>query len=206
MFTKWIAMRTHLTHPAPTTGLELTPLVKEWLTCTPMMWYVDKAFFTQSFCLLTTDRQLCDDCFVQMLYTKVTSEFLADTDHADYLVDQLQDIADVCNTSIPAITTRATITWDSAPAPTPTAITTTPPPASTTCVAGQGQTLSSGTGCDALSQKYGIATGDLEAISGSDACSISKTSCYPSPCSLQQVAAGATWLVRCVDKIIGMYC
>jgi hypothetical protein len=149
-----------------------------------------------SLCLmLTTNQQLCDDCFVQMLYTKVTSEFLADSDHADYLVGQLQDIADVCNTSIPAITTRASISWDQAPAPTPVdaTTTTTAAPATTTCAAGQGQTLSSGTGCDALSQKYGITTGDLEAISGSDSCSISKASCYPLACSLQQVASGATW-------------
>jgi hypothetical protein len=161
-----------------------------------MMWYVDKdPVIKASLCtsMLTIYQQLCDDCFVQMLYTKVTSEFLADTDHADYLVDQLQDIADVCNTSIPAITTRATISWDLAPAPTPTTTTTTPAPPSTTCAGGQGQTLSSGIGCDALSQKYGIATGDLEAISGSDVCSISKASCYPSACSLQQVASGATW-------------
>jgi hypothetical protein len=128
-----------------------------------------------------------------MLYTKVTSEFLADTAHADYLVDQLQDIADVCNTSIPAITTRASTSWDLAPAPTPSNTTTTAAPATTSCAAGQGQTLSSGTGCDALSQKYGITTGDLEAISGSDVCSILKVSCYPLACSLQQVASGATW-------------
>jgi hypothetical protein len=131
-----------------------------------------------------------------MLYTKVTSEFLPDTDHADYLVGQLQDIADVCNTSIPAITTRATISWDSAPAPTPNSTTTTQPPATTTCAAGQGQTLSSGTGCEVLSQKYGISTGDLEAISGSDVCSISTASCFPLACSLQQIGTGATWYVR----------
>jgi hypothetical protein len=81
-----------------------------------------------------------------MLYTKVTSEFLADTDHADYLVDQLQDIADVCNTSIPAITTRASTSFDLAPAPTPSNTTTVVPPSTTTCAAGQGQTLSIGTG------------------------------------------------------------
>ena len=143
--------------------------------------------------MLTTNHQLCDDCFVQMLYTKVTSEFFADTDHADYLVGQLQDIADVCNTSIPAITTRASTSWDLAPAPTPTSTTTTTPPAATSCAAGQGQTLSSGTGCDTLSQKYGITTGDLEAISGSDTCSISTTSCFPLGCSLQRIASGATW-------------
>jgi hypothetical protein len=143
--------------------------------------------------MLTTNNQLCDDCFVQLLCTRVTSEFLADTENADYLVDQLQDVVDVCNTSIPAITTRAPITWDLAPAPTPSNTTTTSPPATTTCAAGQGQTLSSGTGCDALFQKYGITTGDLEAISGSDDCSISEASCYPLACSLQQVACVATW-------------
>ncbi|KAF2649567.1 carbohydrate-binding module family 50 protein [Lophiostoma macrostomum CBS 122681] len=134
---------------------------------------------------------LCDDCFVQMLYTKVTSEFLTDTDHADYLVGQLQDIADVCNTSIPAITTRAAVSWDSASAPTLTTTTTTAA-APTSCAAGQGQTLSSGSGCDALSKKYGITTGDLIAISGSNTCSISSALCFPLSCSLQQIVSGAT--------------
>lgn len=129
-----------------------------------------------------------------MLYNRVISPFLPDTDYSDYLVDQLQDIADVCSTSIPNITTRAVITWDSASAPTwglPTSTTTTvAPPASTTCA---GQTLGSATGCDALALKYGLTTGDLQAISGSDVCAISSPLCFPASCTLRKTGAGDTW-------------
>lgn len=130
-----------------------------------------------------------------MLYNRVTSPFLADTDHADYLVEQLQDIADICSTYIPDITTRASVSWDAAPAPTaafPTT-TTTGPSTSTSCVAGQGQTISSGSGCDALSLEYGLTTGDLQVISGSDTCAISTTLCFPASCTLLKIASGATW-------------
>jgi hypothetical protein len=175
------------------TGQELILLTSEWLICIPMMWCVTEAVTYQYGPNADLNLQLCDDCFVQMLYTKVTSEFLADTDHADYLVDQLQDIADVCNTSIPAITTRASTSFDLAPGPTPSNTTTVVPPSTTTCAAGQGQTLSIGTGCDTLSQQHGLTTGDLEAITGSDLCSISSASCFPFACSLQQVPSNATW-------------
>ncbi|KAK1972915.1 hypothetical protein LY78DRAFT_154628 [Colletotrichum sublineola] len=37
------------------------------------------------------------DCFINQLYTRLTSIFLPDTDHSDYLVDQIFDIQDVCN-------------------------------------------------------------------------------------------------------------
>ena len=138
--------------------------------------------------------QLCDDCFIQMLYQRVTSPFLIDSDYADYLVDQLQDIGDVCNTSIPAITVRAPQTFPPAPPLTSIAFTTTstsPLPTSTVCA---GQTINqSGSTCDALSQTYGLTTGDLQAISGSDTCTVSTALCFPAACKLMQVPSGATW-------------
>lgn len=142
---------------------------------------------------LYTDDLLCDDCFIQMLYQRVTSPFLIDSDYADYLVDQLQDIGDVCNTSIPAITVRAPQTFPPAPPLTSIAFTTTstsPLPTSTVCA---GQTINqSESTCDALSQTYGLTTGDLQAISGSDTCTILTALCFPAACKLMQVPSGAT--------------
>lgn len=50
-------------------------------------------------------------------------------------------------------------------------------------------------GCDALSQKYGVTTGDLQTITGSDTCAISGSVCLPAKCTLKQVGSGATWFV-----------
>lgn len=57
--------------------------------------------------MLTDEVQLCSDCFVQMMHHRLSSPYLPDTDHSDYLVEQFQDIQDVCSTSMPALTTRA---------------------------------------------------------------------------------------------------
>ncbi|KAK8097735.1 uncharacterized protein PG998_013221 [Apiospora kogelbergensis] len=56
---------------------------------------------------LYDDDTLCNDCFIEMLYQRVTSSLLSDEDHSDYLVDQLQDIGDICSTSIRDFTLRA---------------------------------------------------------------------------------------------------
>ena len=41
-----------------------------------------------------------------MMYARVTSEFLPDTDHSDYLVGEFQDIQSVCQTSVGPVATR----------------------------------------------------------------------------------------------------
>lgn len=41
------------------------------------------------------------------MHQRLASPYLPDTDHSDYLVEQFQDIQDVCTTSMPALTTRA---------------------------------------------------------------------------------------------------
>ncbi|KAJ0274232.1 hypothetical protein CBS470a_011879 [Colletotrichum nupharicola] len=56
---------------------------------------------------LYDDDLLCSECFLNMLYRRVTSEFLPDTDHSDYLVGEFQDIQLVCQTSIGPLATRS---------------------------------------------------------------------------------------------------
>lgn len=139
--------------------------------------------------------KLCDNCFISMLYAKVTSPYLGDSDQSDFLVAQLQDIGDVCNVTIPDITVRALPSYISAPSLTSidfaaTATSTiSSPAASTTC---DGQIISSGSGCTALSAKYGLTTGDLQKLSGSDTCVISASTCFPAACTLQTVPEGST--------------
>ncbi|ORY11047.1 hypothetical protein BCR34DRAFT_614845 [Clohesyomyces aquaticus] len=139
---------------------------------------------------LYSDDILCSNCFIRMLYNRVTSTYLSDTDHSEYLVNQLQDIANVCSTSIPDITVRALPTYD--PIPTTASSPTSSPPAAPTC---SGQTLSSASapvGCNAISTKYGVTTGDLQALTDSDTCAISGSICVPKGCGLKQVQSGDT--------------
>ncbi|KAK1579648.1 LysM domain-containing protein [Colletotrichum navitas] len=56
---------------------------------------------------LYDDDLLCSECFLNMMYRRVTSEFLPDTDHSDYLVSEFQDIQSVCQTSVGPLATRA---------------------------------------------------------------------------------------------------
>lgn len=163
---------------------------------------VDKAIF-----------QLCDDCFIKILYQRVTSPYLADSDYSDYLVDQLQDIGDVCSTSLPDIILREPQTYPAATPISSIAFTTTSTSAASTSTECGGQTISSlkkrspqihgraveerdagaASTCDMLSNKYGLTTGDLQGISGSTDCTITNALCFPAPCELIQVPSGATW-------------
>ena len=148
-----------------------------------------------------------------MLYTHVTSQFLPDSDHSDYLVNQLQDIGDVCSMAIPNITVRALPSYDVAPpttiVPIGSSLTTSSVVASPTCT-GQMITASAQKrarevhhwpmearqnppGCDALSIRYGVTTGDLQTITQSDTCAISGSVCLPAACRLQQIPDQTTW-------------
>lgn len=56
---------------------------------------------------LYPDEMLCSDCFIKLFGLRLSSDYLPDSDHSDYLVAQFQDIQDVCSTSVGAISTRA---------------------------------------------------------------------------------------------------
>ena len=55
---------------------------------------------------LYPDSMLCSDCFIQLFNLRLSSDYLPDHDYSDYLVDQYQDIQDVCSTTVGAISTR----------------------------------------------------------------------------------------------------
>jgi hypothetical protein len=58
---------------------------------------------------LYDDTILCSECFMKLFYEKLGSDFLPDSDHSDYLVDQFQDIQDVCSTTIGNVSTKASL-------------------------------------------------------------------------------------------------
>lgn len=124
-----------------------------------------------------------------MLYYRVTSNYLPDADYSEYLVDQLQDIADVCSTSIPDVTLRELPTYDTIPT-----VTSSPTSAApvATC---SGQIISSASapvGCDAISTKYGVTTGNIQSATNNDSCTFSSSICLPLGCGLIQTKSGDT--------------
>ncbi|KAI0476399.1 hypothetical protein GGR56DRAFT_468019 [Xylariaceae sp. FL0804] len=149
---------------------------------------------------LYSDDILCNNCFVNQLYARVTSPFLPDADHSDYLVDQLFDIQDICNVTLPEFTVRLLDYYDAAPPLTSTdfgtgattTTTTTSAPAATTTCAGQSITESSGKTCDTLSTTYGVSTGSLRYFSNSDTCDTSAGACLPAACQLRQIESDET--------------
>jgi hypothetical protein len=63
---------------------------------------------------LYSDEMLCSDCFVQLFHLRLSSNYLPDDDYSDYLVEQFQDIQDVCSTTVGAISTRFFAGYNSA--------------------------------------------------------------------------------------------
>lgn len=104
----------------------------------------------------------------------INSPFLPDTDYSDFMIDQYQDIQDVCNFTVtgPLVAIR-------------------PPPdtdpnqnytAPTGC---SGQQINvNGESCDSLSANYGVTTGDLEAAANSTDCSTATTLCLLLSCNV----------------------
>lgn len=130
------------------------------------------------------------------MWYRINSAFLPDTDHSDWLIEQYQDILDICQVELPETIIRSLP--DYAPAPNVTYL-----PPGTDPVSGTnsseypgnctGQTFSaSDAGCNELSQKYGVTTGDLQAVTDSEDCTISDSICVASNCTLQQVKDGDT--------------
>ena len=128
-----------------------------------------------------------------MMYQRLISPYLPDHEYSDYLIEQYQDILDVCNANnkMPELVIRA-----------PPDYATAMPPAQnfsgvvdTTC---HGQTvikstLSPNANCNSISQAFNVATGDVQAAAGNADCSISTTSiCLPAACALQQVPNDAS--------------
>ncbi|KAK4210757.1 carbohydrate-binding module family 50 protein [Rhypophila decipiens] len=139
------------------------------------------------------DNVLCSECFVQMMRVRLSSQYLPDQDYSDYLVSQYQDILDVCHywDEVPPLVVWAPPNFDAAI-----------PPAidlsnytSTGCT---GQTIVKSTldpnaNCATIAQAFNVATGAVQAATGSDACLVSTSSiCLPAACTLFQVPSSGT--------------
>ncbi|KAF2222117.1 hypothetical protein BDZ85DRAFT_274930 [Elsinoe ampelina] len=148
---------------------------------------------------LYSDDLLCSDCFVKLLHARVMSDFLPDTDYSDYLVAQLQDIEDVCQTTLGDIRTRALPVYPTATlgdgviTPTTNVATATP----TACSSREVDVLVANSwipfeACNELARQYQVATGELLKVTGSLECYSETPVCVPLQCNLLKVESGAT--------------
>jgi hypothetical protein len=122
------------------------------------------------------------------MHQRLSSPYLPDSDHSDYLVGQFSDMQSVCSTSM-ALTTRALPTYANA---TVIPTTTTSSTATATCVGQIIQPATPALSCDQLSQKYGVTTGDLNVITGDWDCGFTSPICAPSNCTVDYIPFGQT--------------
>ena len=164
---------------------------------------------------LYPDSLLCSDCFLKMFYLRVASPFLPDLDYSDYLIDQYFDIVDVCQAQMPDLLVRQLPHYDY----TPGFLDSTPDVSDSGANGGGSSAVAcnrtltadelsqltvpdaNANGpiyCDALSEKYDVATGDLQLAFDNYHCvpTIDLTSaCVPAGCTLMRVPEDATWYV-----------
>ena len=164
------------------------------------------------------------------MWWRINSPFLPDSDESDYLIEQYQDITDVCNVTMLPSLIRAIPSYPSAPEPTyldPGTEPNTNSTVSTNATCG-GQTISASSSkrgnyelaerspdaieveedysgfarvrrassgsCEQVSQTYGVTTGDLQSITGSDDCSFNVSSiCVPEKCEVTEVGSNQSW-------------
>ena len=161
------------------------------------------------------------------MWWRVNSPYLPDNDESDDLIEQYQDITDVCNVTMPPSLIRALPSYPAAPSPTYLPPGTDPNANLTSSTDGTcgGQTISasntkrdekelaehfsehaedhtgyarirraSAGSCDSLSQTYGVTTGDLQSVTGTDDCAFNASSvCVPLRCEITQVGNNQSW-------------
>ncbi|KUI67451.1 hypothetical protein VM1G_02901 [Cytospora mali] len=139
------------------------------------------------------DDVLCTECYIQLLFQRLSSPYLpSGDDYSAYLIEQYQDILDVCNYTdqMPELVITAQPDYDDAPVP---ALNLT---VATGC-SGQLITVSSldpNANCATIAQAFNVATGAVQDATGSQDCADTSSSsfCLPLPCTIDQVPTGAT--------------
>lgn len=130
------------------------------------------------------------------MWQRINSPFLPATDYSDFLIEQYQDIQDVCNFTVtsPVVAIRPNPSYAPAPAPSYLPPDTDPNENNTASQNCSGQMITpGGSSCDGLSTMYGVTTGDLQAATNSSDCSSASTLCVPLSCNVTQMTTTASW-------------
>lgn len=170
-------------------------------------WCLNRADFGANQSRMSTlydDDLLCSECFLKMLHARVTSDYLQDTEFGDYLVEQFQDVQDVCKTTVGDLVTRigpayARVTDEPEMALPSTTVSTTssaPTPTSTVC---RGRMVDlrpereEELNCDEIAEKYQIASLEAAVATKNEFCDADGEVCIPLACTLYRVLTNDTW-------------
>ncbi|KAI4700641.1 hypothetical protein J4E81_003602 [Alternaria sp. BMP 2799] len=169
-------------------------------------WCLNRADFGANQSRMSTlydDDLLCSECFLKMLHARVTSDYLQDTEFGDYLVEQFQDVQDVCKTTVGELVTRigpayARVTDEPEMALPSTTVSTTssaPTPTSTVC---RGRMVDlrpdreEELNCDEIAEKYQIASLEAAVATKNEFCDADGEVCIPLACTLYRVLTNDT--------------
>ncbi|KAF2219279.1 hypothetical protein BDZ85DRAFT_304804 [Elsinoe ampelina] len=145
---------------------------------------------------LYEDSLLCSECFLRMMYARVTSEFLPDADYSDHLVQEFQDIQAICQTSVGELTTRNLPYYETATTTASlTRLGSSSAATSAACAGKMADVLFASStvpfeACNELAAKFGVATGALVYATGTDDCYSPDLVCVPPPCATRLVKEG----------------
>lgn len=170
-------------------------------------WCLNRADFSANQSRMSTlydDDLLCSECFMKLLHARVTSDFLQDTDYGDYLINEFQDIQNVCKKTVGELTVRVLPGYpELSDGPelgktttTPSPVSSAPTPTPTICT---GRTidirpeLAEELTCHDIAEKYEIASGSIAVATNSDLCETDVEVCVPAACNLYQVGSNDTW-------------
>ena len=156
---------------------------------------------------LYDDELLCSECFLDILHARLTSDFLQDTDFADYLADEYQDIQSVWGKRSEPLTTRALPGYPhiteaadiGKPVPSPSPTTSGADPTATECTGRMVEIRPGGTDeeefltCDDIAEQFNVASGSIAVATKSHFCDAVGEVCLPEPCELYMVAENDTW-------------
>ena len=128
-----------------------------------------------------------------MMYQRLNSSYLPNHDYSDYLIQQYQDIFDVCNATqtMPELVIRASPNYA-------TAVSSLLNISGTGDNSCTGQTIVKSTidpnaNCNFIAQAFNVTTKDVQAAIESNDCALSTPSiCLPASCTFQQISVSAT--------------
>lgn len=178
-------------------------------------WCLNRADFSANQSRMSTlydDELLCSECFMKQLYARVTSEFLQDTDYGDYLVNEYQDVQNVCKKSMGELVTRIVPAYphltegpDIGKPEYTSPVTSTPAatPSPTAC-AGRVvdiRPLLEDFDCHEIAEQFELASGSLAAVTGNNYCTTDVEICIPQACNVYRTQVNDTWYVVSVPSV-----
>lgn len=156
--------------------------------------------------------QICSECFVLTVQTRLNSPYVPNSQHTDYLAVEFAAIVDYCGYDNTTYTVNQVYASYTTASTTTTAISSATSSASSTAATCSGQTIATtasvarrqlvddseafanvSSTCEEMAVEYGVTSGDLVMAAGNTDCNTTVPLCVPNECYVQEVSDGETW-------------